>query len=239
MVFNRIRLWKKANRGRNLVARRCASSRAGRVDFCIRVDIRSTKPIVAAIQREKLCVRRIEDARSRSPVVTYRMNDFWLAVLRFAMRRAQQRRWFDEVSFAARMESESMSGNERMERDLQLCAGPASSNSFSQDLLTRYLQQTGAAIVMREVASEWSAVARIEQVVMPFGCASSCQACLDTLRRLPGGKRVLNGESFQCIVSFRRGRRTLRGFPIAPAKAPNRRQQSFSSTSFQIPITNP
>ena len=45
--FSRIRLRKNANRGKYLVARRWASSRVGSVDFCIRVDKSSTKPIVA------------------------------------------------------------------------------------------------------------------------------------------------------------------------------------------------
>lgn len=53
MVFSRILLLKKGNRGRNLVARRCASSRVGMVDFCIRAERRSTKPMVAADRRKR------------------------------------------------------------------------------------------------------------------------------------------------------------------------------------------
>lgn len=50
--FKRIRLRKKANRGKYLVARRCASSKAGRLDFCIRVDKSSTKPMVVV---DRMC----------------------------------------------------------------------------------------------------------------------------------------------------------------------------------------
>jgi hypothetical protein len=50
IVFNCIRRRRKAKRGKNLVARRCASSRAGRVDFCILVDRRSMNAGIAATE---------------------------------------------------------------------------------------------------------------------------------------------------------------------------------------------
>jgi len=50
IVFNCIRRRRKVKRGKNLVALRCASSRAGMVDFCILVDKRSMNPGIVAME---------------------------------------------------------------------------------------------------------------------------------------------------------------------------------------------
>src|SRR5262249_9345988 len=68
IVFNCIRRRRKAKRGKNLDALRCASSRAGRVDFCILVDKSSMKPGIAAMEgRYRGGVRERKSITGRGP----------------------------------------------------------------------------------------------------------------------------------------------------------------------------
>jgi len=67
IVFSCIRRRKKAKRGKNLVARRCASSRAGIVDFCILGDRRSMNPgIVTTEGGQRGGVRERKEVNHRS-----------------------------------------------------------------------------------------------------------------------------------------------------------------------------
>ena len=66
IFFNCIRRRRKAKRGKNLVARRCASSSAGRVDFCILVDRRSMNPGIAVTEGRHRGRVRGEEVNHRS-----------------------------------------------------------------------------------------------------------------------------------------------------------------------------